>query len=717
METNIKQHDMMDCGAACLASISAHYNIGIPIARIRQYACTDKQGTNVLGIIQGAEKIGFEAKGVKGGSDALPLIPYPAVAHVVRKTEEMELHHYVVLYGFKDNKVQIMDPGYGTTEWHSLSDFEKEWSGVLVLFEPSSNFVERDERVSMLQKFKDLVWPHKSVLVQAFIGALCCTALGLSSSIYIEKVTDYVLVGGNTNLLNLLSVAMILILILKLVIGMVQSFIVMRTGQMIDANLILGYYKHLLKLPQSFFDTMQIGEITSRVNDAVKIRNFINETVISLVVNVLIVFLSFALMFLYNWKLALIMLFIVPIFAGLYVVTDRWNKKVERKVMEDAASLESQLVESLNAEKTIKQFGIETYENEKTENRFVKMLYSIYSSGKCGLIAGSLTDFIGNLFTIILIWVGAYYVIDGDMTAGELMSFYAIIGYFTSPIASLVTANKAVREATIAGDRLFEIMDLEREELTEKVELRRDMIDDIVFSDVKFSYGTSRDIFENLNIRFKKGQMSAIVGESGCGKSTLASLMQNLYPINGGKIMIGDLQLSYLSNKSVRSLISAVPQQITLFSGTVIQNIAIGEYEPDIQRIIDISQKLGLSDFIESLPNGFNTQVGENGAMLSGGQKQRLAIARALYKDPEILILDEATSALDSMSEKYVQAAIQDFRSQGKTIIVIAHRLSTIKNADEIFVMKNGELVENGTFDNLLKNDGEFKRLWQSQTI
>ena len=715
MDKIIKQHDIRDCGAACLASISAHYNVGIPIARIRQYASTDKDGTNILGLVRGAEKIGFEAKGVKGSLDSLPFLPYPAIAHVVRRTDDnMEYHHFVALYAEKDDKIQMMDPGYGTMEWVKKDDFKKEWSGALVLLEPKSDFVERDETVSVFSKFKNLVWPHKSILLQALIGAVIYTALGLSSSIYIEKITDYVLVGGNTNLLNLLSVTMLLIVILKFSISMIQGFIVMRTGQMIDANLILGYYKHLLKLPQSFFDTMQIGEITSRISDAVKIRNFINDTVISLIVNFLIVILSFALMFVYYWKLALIMLIVIPLYGILYVITDKWNKKIERKVMEDAASLESQLVESLNAEKTIKQFGIESYANEKTENRFAKMLYSIYGSGKCGMIAGGFSELISSVFTVIMIWSGSYFVLDGHITAGELMSFYAIVGYFTSPVASLITSNKSIQDALIAADRLFEIMELEREETSDKIELKRDMVGDVGLCDVKFSYGTNRDVFDNLNMCFKRGQMTAIVGESGCGKTTIANLLQNLYPLKSGKIMVGDYILADLSNHSIRTLISAVPQQITLFSGTIIQNIALGEYEPNLERVATLTRKLGLSDFIEKLPQGYNTQVGENGSMLSGGQKQRLAIARALYKNPEILILDEATSALDSMSEQYVQSVIQDLRRDGKTIIVIAHRISTIRNADSIYVMKEGKITEYGTYDELQNKNGEFNRLWKS---
>ena len=610
-----------------------------------------------------------------------------------------------------------MDPAFGTLEWRNVSDFEKDWSGVLILFEPEDAFHPRNEKISLISRFADLVLPHKSMLLQAFWGALCYTMLGLASSFYIEKITDYVLVGGNTNLLNLLSVVMILIVILKFIIGLIQNFIVMRTGQMMDASLILGYYKHILKLPQSFFDTMQIGEIISRITDAVKIRNFINGTVIGMVVNGLIVIMSFVVMFIYYWKLALMLLAVIPLYTLLYVIIDHWNKNVERRVMEDAASLESQLVESLNAEKTIKQFGMERFENEKTENRFVKMLYSIYDSGKCAIVSSGVSELISLLMVVSLMWAGSGYVLEGNMTAGQLMSFYAIVGYFTSPVASLITSNKSVREALIAADRLFEIMDLESEESPGNVELSRDMVGDIVFSDVCFSYGAEREIFENLNLRIRKGCLSAIVGESGCGKTTIANLLQNLYPLKNGKIFIGDFQLSMMTKETVRSLIAAVPQQITLFSGSVLQNIAIGEYEPNFKKVCEIIRDLGLSEFVDSLPYGLNTQVGENGAFLSGGQKQRIAIARAIYKDPEILIMDEATSSLDSVSEQFVQSFMEELKSNGKTIIVIAHRISTIKNADDIFVLEKGRVVEQGTFQDLSRAGGVFQKLWKTQSL
>ena len=510
---------------------------------------------------------------------------------------------------------------------------------------------------------------------------------------------------------------MILILLLQIFINVVQKMMVVRTGQLMDSKLILGYYRHLMRLPQKFFDTMRIGEITSRINDAANIRNFINDTSINLVVNFFIVLFSFILMFTYYWKLALIMLISIPLYIVIYIISDKLNKKVERKLMEESAVLESQIVESLNSIRTIKQFGTEKYSDEKTENRFIKMMYTVYESAKNSIFSITSSDFINRLFTIILLWVGSYYVLENQITAGELMSFYALIGYITSPLSQLISINKSIQSAFIAADRLFEIMDLNQEDSEKNVILAKDKIGNISFENVSFAYGTRKQVFENLTMLIKKGKVTAIVGESGSGKTTLASLLLNLYPIEKGKIKIGEYDLKYISNESLRSTIATVPQQITLFSGSINQNIAIGEYEPNMERILKVSQKVGILEFIEKLPNGFETQVGENGALLSGGEKQRIAIARALYQNPEILIMDEATSALDSISEQTIQKVIDLLREEGKTIIIIAHRLSTIKNADEIFVLGNGTLLENGGFKELIEKKGAFNHLWEMQTM
>ena len=705
---------MRDCGAACLASVAGHYGLQLPIAKIRQLCHTDKRGTNALGLIQGLEQMGFNAKGVKASLENLPQAPLPAIAHTIFKEQ---FQHYVVIYKIHKGKISVMNPAYGKIETYTTEEFAKIWTGVLILLEPNEYFEQRNEKTGLYQRFYQLIQPHKSILLQALVGAIFYTILGLSSSIYIQKITDYVLVDGNRRLLNLLSVIMIVLLLFQIFLGVMKSVLTLQTGQKIDKYLILGYYKHLLKLPQRFFDTMRVGEIISRVNDAVKIRTFINDVSIQIVVNVFIVLFSFALMFTYYWKLALIVALVIPFYLGIYVITNWLNKKVERRMMEESAELESHLVESLNAVKTIKQFGAEIYANNKTDIHFSTLLKTIYKSVLNDLFSDNTSEFISRIFTIVLLWVGAGYVIDREITPGELLSFYALIGYFTSPVSQLIDMNKSIQNALIASDRLFEIMDLEQEEVTDKIELTAEQIGNINFENVTFSYGSRREVFKDFSCVIEKGKTTAIVGESGSGKTTLATLIQNLYPVNSGKITIGDYEVQYLSHYSLRTLIGVVPQQIDLFSGNVIENIAFGEDFPDMQRVIDLTKQLGILSFIEQLPNGFQTHLGENGSQLSGGQRQRIAIARALYKNPEILILDEATSSLDTDSEQVIQAALNELKRTGKTLIVIAHRLSTIAHSDTILVLKNGQLIEQGTHQELLARETTYKAMWEKQSV
>ena len=712
MNKKVKQRDITDCGAACLASVAAHYNLGLPVSRIRQIAGTDQKGTNAWGLVKAAEQMGFSAKGVKGDTEALTSVPFPAIAHVI---VNKILHHYVVVYQISGKKLEYMDPQDGCMHKVKIQDFAQIWSGVLILMAPGNNFVARNEKVSNIQRFLFLLKPHRNILIQSLVGAVFYTILGLSTSIYIQKITDYVLVDRNLKLLNLLSISMISILLIQLFIGAVKSIFILRTGQQIDLRLILGYYKHLLTLPQRFFDTMRVGEIISRINDAVKIRAFINETAISLMVNVFIVFFSFALMFIYSWKLALTILTVVPLYAIVYYITNMLNRKRERKLMEHSAELESQLVESLNSVRTIKEFGLESYSNLKTELRFVELLRTVYKSGQNAIFSGFSTEFLSRIYTIILLWVGCYFVVDNSITPGELLSFYAILGYFTSPAASLIGMNKSIQNALIAGDRLFEIMDLEVESEENKMELSAQNAGEIVFDNISFSYGTRTDVFTNFNFTIRKGKITAIIGESGSGKTTLVALVQKLYQLNDGQISIGGYNIAHINSFSLRSIVGVVPQKLDLFSGSIVSNIAVGDFHPDIERLIEICKSLGMLGFIEKLPGGLNARIGENGATLSGGQRQRIAIARALYHNPEILFFDEATSSLDSESEYFVLETINRLKAEGKTVVIIAHRLSTVVNADKIAVLEKGLLIEQGDHLQLWELKGKYYQMWQKQ--
>jgi len=712
MKTKIKQRDITDCGAACLASIAAHYRLGLPVSKIRQMAGTDQKGTNAWGLVKAAEKLGFTAKGVKGGIDVLPGIPCPAIAHVILMKR---LLHFVVIFKASKNLIEYMDPGDGELHKSTLAEFNEIWTGVLILMAPGADFQPKNEKIAIYSRFIFLLNPHKRILVQALFGAGIYTLLGLSTSIYLQKITDFVLVDHNTNLLNLLSVVMLILAFFQLFIGYSKNIFVLKTGQKIDARLILGYYKHLLKLPQYFFDSMRVGEIVSRINDAVKIRAFINDIAISLLVSLFIVLFSFILMFIYSWKLALIVSIVIPLYGLIYWITNKLNRKRERKLMEDTADLESQLVESLNSVRTIKEFGLESYANLKTEIRFINLLRSIYRSTTNGLFSSTGTEMISRISTIVLLWTGSYYVMDQIITPGELLSFYAIAGYFTGPASNLVGMNKSIQNALIAADRLFEIMDLDQETDDNKLEINREKIGNIEFHNINFSYGSRSELFDNFSFCIRKGEITAIVGESGSGKTTLVALIQKLYPLSGGSITLGDYNLGHVSSESLRKLVGVVPQRLDLFTGTILENIAVGEFSPDLVKVLEINQTLGMQSFIEKLPDGINSWIGEGGSTLSGGEKQRIAIARALYRDPEILLFDEATSSLDNESEQFVQDTIQFLKRQGKTILIIAHRLRTVVNADHIAVLEKGLVVEEGTHLELWQKKARYYNIWQKQ--
>jgi ATP-binding cassette, subfamily C, bacteriocin exporter len=713
MPVKIKQRDITDCGAACLASIAAHYKLRIPVSRIRQLAGTDKKGTNILGLVEASRKMGFTAKGVRGEFESLFKIPKPAIAHVIVKGV---LHHFVVITGTTSKYVSVMDPADGQIHNFSHEEFKNQWTGVLVIMMPGDEFKPLNEKKSTFLRLWHLVKPNAAVLFQALFGAVIFSVLGLSTAIFVGRLVDNVIPSGNLNLLNLLGIAMVFIILLRVVLSLFQWLFILKIGQKIDASLILGYFRHLMKLPQSFFDNMRTGEIISRIGDAVKIRVFLNDVSINLIVSILILIVSFALMFTYYWRLALVILLVVPIYSIIYIIYDRLNRKVQRKVMERAADLEAQLVESLNSVATIKRFALEENATIKTEMRFVDLLGTTYKSGLNNIFSSGSTSFVSQIFTLIVLWAGAGFVLGNSITPGELLSFYAVIGYFTAPVSDIIGFNRSLQDAVIAADRLFEIFDLDTEDREGLITLTAEMSGDITFKDVKFRYGTRVEVFEDLNLHIPKGKITAITGESGSGKTTIASLLQNIYELQSGRVLLGEHDIRRFTTDSLRKIISVVPQKIDLFAGNVIDNICLDDFTPDTDKVIEICSRLGMMEFIEQLPSGFNTFLGENGASLSGGQKQRIAIARALYRDPEILILDEATASLDSVAESFVRKTVEYLKNSGKTTILIAHRLSTLSMADKIIVLEHGKVVQEGDFETLIQSDGPLRGLWQNQS-
>src|SRR5664279_1704129 len=683
----VKQRDRSDCGAACLASVAAYFGLQIPVSRIRLYAGTNRQGTNLRGLIEAAEQLHLQARGAKAKGIFLSRIPFPTVFHMIL---ENGMQHFVVAYKIRKTKICYMDPAAGKLIRVPVADFEKNWSGVILLIAPAVSFRKGNEKRSVMMRFWQLIYPHRNSLIMALLGAGIYTLLGLTTSIYVQKIFDIGLPDGNRPLISLLSLIMIGLFFFRMIIGYVKSVMVLKSGQQIDSRLILGYYKHLLDLPQRFFDSMRVGEIISRVNDAVRIRVFINDVAVNVVVNLLSVVLCLSLMFLYYWKLALVVLCSLPVYLLIYTIGNRLNAKWQRNMMERSAALESQLVESVQGVATIRRFGIGQWFNQQTENRFVLLMRAVFISSRSSLLLAHITEGLTGLLTIYILWSGSSLVIDHMLSPGELMSFYTLTAFFVLPVQALIGVNKSMQDALIAADRLFEIMDLETEQ-SGKGEIDELPEGDLVFNGVDFSYGPGTPVFSGMHVRFPQNRMTGVMGENGSWKSTLHSLVHKFYTLDAGNIQIGKVDVRDISTLIKRNRFAAVPQHTDLFQGDFIANIALGDPHPDLERIFDICRRLGLDEWIGHLPGRYQTIIREQGINLSGGQRQKLGIARALYRDPVILFLDEATSALDPDSEQKVIETLRWFSESNKTIIMIAHRRASLKYCDGLIYIRQGK--------------------------
>ena len=493
----IKQRDASDCGAACLASVSSYYGLHLPVSRIRQYAGTGKHGTSLHGLIEAAEQLRFRAKGVRTPGRAIAQIQTPAIFHLVQNG----LQHFVVIYKITNSYIWLMDPAFGKMIRHQIHSFSKQWSGIVLLLIPSDEFIRVNEKPSAFVKFRQMVRPHRREMELAILFAFIYAGLGFSTSFYIQRIIDVILPGTDNSLLKMLGLIMILLFWFRFVSGYLKSIIVLRTGQQMDRNLILGYYRHLLNMPQRFFDSMRTGELVSRVNDAMRIRAFINDVALGIIVNVFVMLLSLTLMFIFHWKLALLFLLAIPLYVTIYRINNRVNAKWQRKIMKSGAALENHLMETIQGVSTIRRFGTEDFFYTKTENKFNPLMQSVFVSSRNSLLMTHLSEWITGLLMIILLWNGAILVMDHSLLPGELISFFTIAAFFAIPVQALIQANKPLQDALIAADRLFEITDLEKEK-NEKLQIECFPEGDLVFENVHFSYGPGMVVFNGQESYF-----------------------------------------------------------------------------------------------------------------------------------------------------------------------------------------------------------------------
>lgn len=700
---------MSDCGVACLASIARYHGRWVSIACLRQHAMSDRNGTSLLGLSRAAERIGYTAKAIRTPKVSLPRVPTPAIAHVVLPDGA---HHYVVMERADVGRVWLMDPAAGERRTEMRETFDARWTGVLLLLVVHRSITPVDRQSSRVNRLWRLAAPHRAALGQALFGALVYTLLGLATSVYVQQIVDSVLADGRVGLLHVMGAVMIGLTAAQTAIGAVRALIMVRVGQHIDAALILGYYRHLLSLPQRFFDGMRVGELTSRITDAVKIRAFVGEVAVEALANVFIVAGSAAMMFAYDWRLAAWTTAMLPLYAALYAIAATINRRQQHRAMERAASLESQVVESLATVGTIKRLGLERHAERQTEARFVRLFRTLGETARTAIWVSAAGQLLGRLSMIGLLWIGAARALDQRLTAGQLMSCYALLGFLTTPMLALVGFSRMVQEARVAGERLFDILELDPEPRDAPIVLTRADAGDVVFEEVAFRYGGRGVALADVSLTCRRGEVTALVGESGSGKSTIAALIQRMYVPDSGRIRVGRHDIAHLQLDSLRALIGVVSQAIDLFDGTILDNLAPGDASPDVPRIVTLCETVGLRETIERMPQGWHTAVGERGVALSGGERQRMALVRALYREPSILILDEATSALDSTNERLVLDVVHRTASAGATVIMIAHRLSTVRAAHHTVMLEQGRVAEQGEPATLTAAGGAYARLW-----
>ena len=531
-----------------------------------------------------------------------------------------------------------------------------------------------------------------------------------------KELLDSILPYGLMKSLHVLSIGVIGLYLFQVVLSGFRAHLLLYLSQKLDIALLLGYYEHVLRLPMNFFGTRKVGEIISRFQDAGHVRDAISGATLTIMIDTLMVLVGGTILYMQN-SLLFGIAFIIAVAYGVIVISfNKALKKGNQKQMEDNAQLTSYLVESLNGIQTVKAFNAEKKVNLETESKFVKLLRSIFKLALTTNVQAVLKGFIELVGGVVILWVGAYEVLKGNMSVGSLITFNSLLAYFLSPVKNLINLQPQMQTAMVAAERLGEILDLELEcdENEQKRIYSNKLEGNISIKDVDFRYGTRQLILKDINIEIQKGERIALVGESGCGKTTLVKLLLNFYPIEKGQILIDGNNILDIQKEALRERIAYVPQETFLFSGTILENLSLGMEQEDMEQIIEAAKMARAHDFINDLPLRYNTHLEENGANLSGGQRQRLAITRAILKKPDILILDEATSNLDSITEAAIENTINNF-SKGMTTIIIAHRLSTIKRCDKIYVMDKGEIIEAGSHEELMCLGGRYYKLWQEQ--
>ena len=748
----IKQHDQKDCGATCLAMVCKYYGYEASISKFREYTKTDNRGTNIYSIVKAARELGLEAEALEGDFDELregfkqQEIHIPFIAHIVTETG---FAHFVVVNRLTDKNVIVSDPAVGILKY-SVEEFNQLWTGGIISFIRSNRFVNAKASNYLTKIMRKAIWQHRKKLGVIVFTSLFIIFTGIIGTYIFRIIIDYATTGlryniggsdiaffqmleegwvkniagalhrwGNSTLFSLnyvdiICMAVIALYILGAFIQLVRGRMLAKFTQQVDMNIMLEYYEHTLSLPLSFFGTRKTGEILSRYGDAVSIRDAISNGTLTALLDSIMLIVGYVVLLGISPKLTIAATAVLTMYVLIILLFKNKIQNINKKTREEDAQIMSFFKEGIDGIETIKVFQQEEQVKGKGKDLFQKMLASVFNGNMLKVYQGTLVGHMSLIGTIILLWIGMRGVISSDLTIGEVIAFTALTSYILNPIQNLVNLQPLIQTAAVAADRLGDILLVEKENLRygqKSQSLQRT----IEFKNVDFRYGNGELILNNCSFQVDKGKRVALVGESGSGKTTIAKLLMAFYDIEKGKIFFDERVLGNLSKEDVRGKIAYVSQDVFFFTDTILNNLRLGNPDATPEAIKKVCKMSMADEFLMDLPMGIQTVLDENGTNLSSGQRQRLAIARALLKNPDILILDEATSNLDSVTELAIAHMIEGL-NENMTCIIIAHRLSTIKNCDEIFVLSKGRVVERGTHQMLLDQQGQYYSFWASSS-
>lgn len=715
------QHDAMDCGPTCLKMIAQYHGRTFSLEKLRELCRISKEGVSMLGISMAAESLGFKTLGVHINFHQLKdEVPMPCIVH-------WKQNHFVVVYRIKRGKVYVADPAHGLIKYDK-KEFLSCWistrnddrpEGIALLLEPQPDFFKSDGETLDKTKFSFVLQylnPYRKLVFQLLLGMLLGTLLQLIFPFLTQGIVDYGIGTNNLNFVTTILIAQLTLYAAQTSVDFLRSWILLHISTRINISIISDFLIKLMKLPIGFFDTKMIGDLLQRIGDHHRIESFLTSSTLNTIFSFISLIVFICVLAFYNLKILMIFLIASAIYVLWIMLFLKKRKEIDYKRFNQASAEHSNLIQLINGMQEIKLNNCEKQKRWEWENIQAKLFKVSIKGLALSQYQQSGAFFINETKNILVSFISARAVIEGDMSLGMMMAVQYIIGQLNAPIGQMIGFIQSAQDAKISLERLGEIHNKKDETQNESVSIFK-LPDDktISIDNLSFGYDSINElVLKDINLKISEGKVTALVGMSGSGKTTLIKLLLGFYPPTDGTIKIGDVDINNIEPSVWREKCGTVMQDGFIFSDTIARNIALNNENIDEGRLLYAARIANIMDMINALPLGFNTKIGQEGKGISQGQRQRILIARAVYKNPEYIFLDEATNSLDANNESIIMRNLQEF-FRGKTVVVVAHRLSTVKNADNIVVLNNGDIVESGTHDELVKKHGRYYNLIKNQ--